>query len=474
MNTKVENLDEQTSVNVAEMRLLNALYINKDNFQEVGVERDLFVHETYKDIFSSIEKLVNNNIPLTPQAVFQDASARNINVTFDVIRAITSINSDKNVVIKDAVEMLQDTRASEKAIAKLDEIKKLIGANPIRDEATNEKIRSLLYESESELLPITRQQRVMTFADVENKYLENFEERKNGKQYEFGDPILDKVVKYGPAPGSGGLIAAATGMGKSAWCLNLINRMLVKRVPLMYYSLEMGLMDTFDRLNALNTDIDMDTIVNPPDPETFRMLKDKIKEQFAALKENPNFRFSECASISLAQIKQDIKKFQQDIGQSYMVVVFDLLSMVKEFMITDDRGMNFAQGIEVAINILNAMAKELGFHYIAVLQMNRKGEGENAHIDDLDDLNRFRPVRNQIKNSGAFLERVRWAVGLFRPKYYAELYIEDKELWEDMPDYCEMHMLKQNQGSVGRRGKYLFDPTIMKMTPLEDDEETED
>lgn len=471
MNSKVENLDEQTSVNVAEMRLLNALYVNKDNFQEVGVEKDLFVHETYKDIYDAIEKLTNENIPLTPQALFQDAAARNINVTFDIVKAVTDINSDKNIVIKDAVEMLQDTKASEKALAKLDEIKKIIGANPIRDEAANEKIRSLLYESENELLPIAKNQRVMTFSDVESKYLENFEERKNGKQYEFGDPILDKVVKYGPAPGSGGLIAAATGMGKSAWCLNLINRMLVRRVPLMYYSLEMGLMDTFDRLNALNTDIDMNTIVNPPDPETFKMLKEKIKEQFTVLKENPNFRFSECASISLAQIKQDIKKFQQDIGQTYMVVVFDLLSMVKEFMITDDRGLNFAQGIEVAINILNAMAKELGFHYIAVLQMNRKGEGESAHIDDLDDLNRFRPVRNQIKNSGAFLERVRWAVGLFRPKYYAELYIEDKELWEDMPDYCEMHMLKQNQGSIGHQGKYLFDPTIMKMTPIEESEE---
>ena len=239
----------------------------------------------------------------------------------------------------------------------------------------------------------------------------------------------------------------------------------------MYYSLEMGLMDTFDRLSALNTGIDMDTITNPPDPETFKMTKQKLKELFTALKENPNFRFSECASISLTQIKQDIKKFQQDIGQEYMVVVFDLLSMVKEFMITDDKGLNFAQGIEVAINVLNAMAKELGFHYIAVLQMNRKSEGESAHIDDLDDLNRFRPARNQIKNASAFLERVRWGIGLFRPKYYAELYIEDKELWEDMPDYCEVCMLKQNNGMVGLAGKYLFDPEIMKMTPLVESDE---
>lgn len=473
MNSKVEDLNEQTAVNIAEMRLLNALYVNKDNFQHVGVERDLFIHETYKDIFDSLAKLVENNIPITPQALFQDAAARNINVTFDIIKAIQGINSDKNVVIKDAIEMLADTKSSVEALKKLDQVRKLVSENPIRDEKINDKIRTLLSESESELMPIVHKQRIMTFEDVESQYMENFEDRKNGKQYQFGDPILDKVIKYGPAPGTGGLIAAATGMGKSAWCLNLINRMSVRRVPLMYYSLEMGLMDTFDRFMSMNTDIDMDTIVNPQDQETFKMLKKEIQKQFQALKENPNFRFSECASISLAQIKQDIKKFQQDIGQEYMVVVFDLLSMVKEFMITDERGMNFAQGIEVAINILNALAKELGFHYIAVLQMNRKGEGDSAHIDDLDDLKKFRPARNQIKNAGAFLERCRWAIGLFRPKYYAELYIEDKELWEDLPDYCEVSMLKQNNGSVGIVGKYLFNPDIMKMTPVEDEESEE-
>ena len=87
------------------------------------------------------------------------------------------------------------------------------------------------------------------------------------------------------------------------------------------------------------------------------------------------------------------------------------------------------------------------------------------------DLKKFRPVRNQIKNSGAFLERVRWAIGLFRAKYYAELYIEDEDLWKDMPDYCEVSLLKQNQGTIGVVGKYLFDPTVMSMVPVEDSNE---
>lgn len=473
MNRNIENLDEQNPVLIAEYRLLNALYLNPNNFLETGVERDVFVHETCKDVFDAMQKLNNEGIPQSKNAIFQDASARNINVTSDFIQSFINVNTDPNVVVKDAITMLQDTAQSLKGLDKLEQVKKIVNTNPLRSASDDDKIRQLLYEVEQDLMPIAKKERIKTFAEVEKSYLENFEERKNGKQYKFNDPILDKAIKYGPAPGCGTLIAAATGMGKSAWCLNLINRSLNNRIPLMYYSLEMGEIDTFDRLMSLRSNIDMDNIVNPEDKDTWAMVKDVVKNQFNVLKENPNFRFSECASISLSQIKQDIKKFQQDINQEYCIVVFDLLSMVKEFMITDDRGLNFAQGIEVAINILNAMAKDLGFHYIAVLQMNRKSEGDGK-ADDLDDLNKFRPTRNQIKNSGAFLERVRAGIALFRPKYYAELLIEDKELWEDMPDYCEVSLLKQNQGQIGNVGKYLFDPSTMSMTPVLEEEITEE
>ena len=292
MNRTIENLDEQNPVLIAEYRLLNALYLNPQNFLETGVERDVFVHETCKDTFDAMQKLNASGIPQSKNAIFQDASARNINVTPDFIQAFINVNTDPNVVIKDAVEMLQDTACSLKGLDFLEKVKKIINSNPLRSEADNEKIRNLLYQAENELMPIAKKARIKTFDEVEQSYLENFEARKNGKQYKFGDPILDKAVKYGPAPGSGGLIAAATGMGKSAFCLNLINRCINQRVPLMYYSLEMGETDTFDRMMALRSNIDMEDLVNPADQETWQMIKDQIKAQFDILKQNPNFRFS--------------------------------------------------------------------------------------------------------------------------------------------------------------------------------------
>jgi hypothetical protein len=61
-------------------------------------------------------------------------------------------------------------------------------------------------------------------------------------------------------------------------------------------------------------------------------------------------------------------------------------------------------------------------------------------------------------------------LSLFRPRYYAEEYIEDTALWEDMQDICQVSSLKQNQGKVGKLGDYLFNPDYMEMTPMEDTE----
>src|SRR5574344_244103 len=469
MNNKVDkSLDSQDSVVIAEYRLLNAIYLNKNALSDSGVSKDLLIHEVCKTIYDVIEQLYQQNIPISENAVYQRASGLNINVTIDSIKTIANINKDPNVCTKDIVSLLYDTKQSLSAISDMREVESEIHSNPIRTPESDDKIRQKLYEIEGKLLSSIGVKRVENFDELTTDYLDIFESRKNGKKYLFNDPILDKAITCGPAPGCGGMIAAATGMGKSAFCLNLINRFINLGTPVMYYSLEMGKADTMDRLIALRKQLPLSDIINPPDTDTWQVLKKEIQQECEILKQNKNFRFSECASISLPQVKQDITKFQTDIGQQYCIVVFDLLSIVKEFMVTDKSGVNFAQGIEVAINVLNAMAKELGFHYIAVLQMNRKGEDER--IDDVKDINKFRPTRTGIKNAGAFLERCRYALSLFRPRYYAEEYIEYTALWEDMQDICQVSSLKQNQGKVGKLGDYLFNPDYMEMTPMEDTE----
>ena len=459
-------LESSDSLVIAEYRLLNAVALNPDNLYKNGASKELFTHEVCKSIYESVEALSKQNIPITAQALYQQASGIDLNVNLESIDMIMNLQSDPNVETKDMVQMLAQVKRSREAFQKFSDIRGLIDSNPVRSDEINEKIKDELYKAEELLLYKDEYKKVQNFDELTDDYKQIFEERKNGKQYHFGDPILDKVVTYGPAPGCGGLIAAATGMGKSAFCLNLINRFINQQIPCMYYSLEMGKADTMDRLISLRTNIPLKSIINPEDIDTWEAVKNKINEESEVLKENKKFRFSENASVGLNDVRQDIIKFQTDIGQKYCIVVFDLLSMIKEFSNISNNGLNFAQAIEIAINKLNALAKELDFHYIAVLQMNRSTE--SGHIDDLKDIDAFKPTRNSIKNANAFLERVRYALSLFRPRYYAEEYLE-KELWEELQDICYVNLLKQNQGKVGGNFKYLFDPDCMSMTPLVDE-----
>ena len=468
-----KQVTESTSALISEYRLLNALYLNPDKLDEPGISEELFIHGSSKSIYKALQYLKEQNTPNTELAVFQYASGIDVNVSLNTISEIAALNQDKDVDIKDMVESLLYMKNSEKALKIMSEVESLINKHPRREEAVEELIRKKMLEAESLLLEGVSIKRTSTMEELKEQYLEDFNLRKNGKRYKFYDPVLDKSVTYGPNPGNGGLITAATGMGKSAYCLNLINGLANAGVPCLLYTLEMGNVDTTDRLMALRTGIPVSQFVNPEDPSTWLSLRDKIESEFKELIDNSKFEISECASVSLQQIRQDALKFQKKIGQKYFILFVDLLSMVREFMITDSKGANFAQGITVAVNVMNAMAKELGFHWIGTLQIGRKAE--DGRIDDIKDIDKFRPKRTDIKDSNSYLERARWSVYLFRKKYYAENYLP-KELWEDMLDIVEVGMMKQNQGRVGMIGAYMFQPECMRMQQyeLDDEEETDE
>ena len=138
-------------------------------------------------------------------------------------------------------------------------------------------------------------------------------------------------------------------------------------------------------------------------------------------------------------------KFQADIGSKYAIIVLDLLSMVTDFT-KFQNGANSAFGIEVAINKLSSIAKELGVHIIGVLQMNRSKEAAiTPHC--IDDLIRLKPSIADIKNAGAWVERGRYVITCFRQKYYAERYLP-KEEYADMEDRIEISLVKVNNGEL--------------------------
>lgn len=72
-------INDTTAVILAEYRLLNALYFNKDLFNE-AVSEEMFSHSQSQTIFNSIKYLNDNGIPLSREALWQAASERDLGI----------------------------------------------------------------------------------------------------------------------------------------------------------------------------------------------------------------------------------------------------------------------------------------------------------------------------------------------------------------------------------------------------------
>ena len=254
-------------------------------------------------------------------------------------------------------------------------------------------------------------------------------------------------------------------MGKSSYVLNLINNLINRDIPVLYFSLEMGKIDTYDRLVSIRTQIPFKNLVNPEDPSEWASYKDRIEEEHEVLSKHVKFRFCDDPEITLNDIESYIRKFQADIGVQYCIVVIDLVTMVQDFASVSN-GVSLANQIEFAINKLNAIAKTCGIHYIGIAQLNRKVEEDK--VRDPEDIPKLRPNRAAIKNSNALLERCRYVISLFRPKYFADTYLSVEEFPEiaEMEDIIEVGVMKQNNGMTGR-AECKFDGETFTVAPIE-------
>lgn len=323
------------------------------------------------------------------------------------------------------------------------------------DKFCNSLLESI--EDTSESYENNRDDKLYYGEDVKDFYLKRIEERENGESYHFGNIMLDSLVTEGPTPGHGGIIAGSTGMGKSALCLNIINDMINADIPCIYFPIEMGMENTIDRLVSLRTHIPFRQIVNigKQDRDIDEPIKELVLHEANGLSTHPNFAIVNKPNISINDISNSVKKFQARLsGRKYCVVFIDLLLMVKEFY---DDGSNMAQMIERAINKLDILAKRLNFHWVGVVQLNRSIESDKILSEQ--SIDKLKPTRSSIKNSSALLERARWAVTIFRKRYFADLYLSEEQA-AGIEDIAEIQLMKANDESISRRYMTFNGPTF--------------
>lgn len=469
MNQKTNNQDEQIQRRLqtdffAESRLLGAIYANPQYLENPEITDDLFSSQSTKNIYNALCNLKSRGITFSRDALVQEYSVIDLNANdYIVDKAIEASIEAKDVDLKDIIEQTKDFAKRRELSATFKSAQKLVDASARLTPEEVDKLNEYLSQSNELINTYTKKhiKGLKTWSEIASTYLPVVRGRVNGKEYYYRNFIFDMLVEGGPEPGEIGLIASASGSGKSTVCSVLVNSLIENKIPTLWYATEMSEVASMDRLMSKRTGIRYKDIKNPPEDD-FEAISQAIEQEMKELEENELFMFSDDPDVSLKSLEADIKSFMKKLSLSYCIVVIDLLSMVRDFA-KFMNGMNLAQGIELAMNVLSAIAKRCNCHIIGTLQLKRDNEKQTAN--SWDELDKFRPNRADIKNAGAWLERARYVITSFRKKMYAELCLQPEE-YADEVDEIEVSIVKQNNGELGKTVKALFDPEHFDIIPF--------
>lgn len=363
---------------------------------------------------------------------------------------------DADIPLSDPLPLYGKLTSVYKKVAFKQQIKSIIsademGENPIlwSDDYYNNLVMSVSSIEESS---VNAEDYLIMGEKMEEFYDAVQTERETQEPVTFGWKILDDLIPEGPTKGHGGCIAGSTGMGKSALALNIWDHLIEKDVPTIYAPIEMGIENTIDRLVAHRIKVPYNELVKlkrEERPDIAKMIELEMKR----LKYHDRCAIIQDPVIDLKKLEMYIRRFQKNIGQQYCVVIIDLLTMITEFY----SGESLPQAIEKAINALDILAKKLGIHYIGIVQLNRSIEQDK--VLTVQSIEKLKPTRSSIKNSSAILERARYCLTIFRPAYFAKLYLTPEEA-ATVEDVAEVTLMKANNEDAGRIYLHYDGPTF--------------
>ena len=446
---------------ISEYRLLNGLIGNPGWLNDSRVYEDIFFHPTAKSIFEAIKYHIDNKMTISESSLFQKANEIDYNIDLTAIKMVKELDNENpvlNEILNSLNKGIQKHNLRKIAVELLEEVNSHEELDATSVSGSLSKMNEVITNSFNHSI-------MKTAEEWTDDYYKELIDRQNGKVYSFGDAHLDKYLMRKAAPGQFILLAGATGAGKSAYALNLVNGFINLNIPSIYISLEMDGISTFDRLLAMRTEIPVEHLYGSGDD--LIPIMNRFKEEKKELDKSKSFFFIEDPNLSLVHIQSLIREFKQRTGHKYLIVVCDLITMVQDFQ-EGAGNTTLASTMEMAINKLNGMCKEENICFLGVAQFNR--QADSARVTTVEELEMLRPQLNHVKNSHALGERSRVVLSAFRAKYYAERYLQAIPEIDEMEDVLSVQILKQSQGKVGTMMDYAFEGEIFRCFPIDHQE----
>ena len=277
-----------------------------------------------------------------------------------------------------------------------------------------------------ELLQSRTAKDIRPIEDIAKNVLYRIEAASRTREVVTGIPtgFIDLDYKTsGLQPSDLVLIAARPSMGKTAFVLNMVQHIAMKKeLPCMIFSLEMSSEQLVQRMIAMETGIDSQKLRtgnlndNDWDP-LIRGIVD-VSDSKIIIDDTPG--------ISVGELRSKCRKVKLEKGLS--IVIIDYLQLMTG---SSKRPENRQQEISEISRSLKALAREIKAPVVALSQLSRACETRPDH----------RPMLSDLRESGAIEQDADIVMFLYRDDYYHK----DTE----HPNEAEVIIAKQRNGPIG-------------------------
>lgn len=448
-----------SSVNIEHTeRAILSLLTNKPELCD-RIDEASFISKEGKTYFNAIKHLIDTNVPVNTRSVFLQVQktwstcnhsevSKFFDTKIDIAEEEFLVNHLYENKHKDELRKLSLELTSE--LAKNSDID-WDNVSTIGEQIQYYKSMVMGEQSQIEYMP----ELMIDFAEeIERRQL-------NDEYWDTGCSHLNRILFDGFMPGTMTTIAGSPGTGKSTYALYLVNKQINKQVPSLYFSLEMPKMSVLDKMMGQRLDKELKDFRPKSEEGLDELVSALLEKEGLRLSHNDKFGMVSGRTITLSELERIISEFKKKIKSDYCVVTIDLVTMIYEF----NKSVNKANDYEHAENVLHAIAVRQNVHIVQVVQLRRPSE--KVSIKTIDDIEKLRPTKEMIKNSGGIEERSRVILGIHFPLNHAKLAFGNDDPYLDIMDSdIEVQVLKQNMGAIGDVLYYDFHPEKSRLMPV--------
>ena len=406
----------------AEQSVIGSMLMDRDAIIAASeiVTADEFYQHQYGVMFEAMVELFNEGKPVDLVTLQNRLKEK------DVPPEVSSLEFVRDIITM--VPTSANVRSYANIVREKAVLRKLIKIN---EEIANtcyvgkEKLEDILAMTEKSVFDLLQTRSGGDFVPIRQvalNVLEKIEVASRNQGAVTGIPtgFIDLDYKTsGMQPSDFILIAARPSMGKTAFVLNLVDYVAVKKnMPCMIFSLEMSKEQLVNRMLSMESNVDSQKLRTGSLTDSDW---DAVVEGIGIIG-GSKLIIDDTPGISITELRSKCRKMKLEYGLS--MIIIDYLQLMSG---SGKSGDNRQQEISEISRSLKALAREMNAPVVALSQLSRACETRQDH----------RPMLSDLRESGA----IEQDADVVRDDYY------NKDT--DKPNVAEVIIAKQRNGPIG-------------------------